>query len=121
MMKMLGHRIADQRVLRLVKRFLKSGVMEQEQIRASDEGVPQGGSISPVLANVYLHYALDLWFEKVYRKSCKGKATLLKIIAGIGIANRSRANGTAVRRKRRKPQKYTIVPARIRTRETLWM
>jgi RNA-directed DNA polymerase len=78
MMKMLGHRIADQRVLRLVKRFLKSGVMEQGQLRASEEGVPQGGNISPVLANVYLHYALDLWFEKVYRKSCKGKAKLIR-------------------------------------------
>jgi hypothetical protein len=62
----------------MVKRFLKSGVMESGETRASEEGVPQGGSISPVLANVYLHYALDLWFEKVYRKSCKGKARLIR-------------------------------------------
>jgi len=78
MMKMLEQRIADKRVLRMVKRFLKSGVMEEGEMRASEEGVPQGGSISPVLANVYLHYALDLWFEKVYRKSCKGKARLIR-------------------------------------------
>jgi len=78
MMKMLEQRIADKRVLRMVKRFLKSGVMEAGEKRASEEGVPQGGSISPVLANVYLHYALDLWFEKVYRKSCKGKARLIR-------------------------------------------
>ena len=77
-MKMLEQRIADQRVLRMVKRFLKSGVMEGGETRTSEEGVPQGGSISPVLANVYLHYALDLWFEKDYRKSCKGKARLIR-------------------------------------------
>src|SRR5207253_3363477 len=94
MMKMLGHRIADQRVLRLVKRFLKSGVMEQEQIRASDEGVPQGGSISPVLANVYLHYALDLWFEKVYRKSCKGKAKLIRYADDFVVCFQNREDAT---------------------------
>jgi group II intron reverse transcriptase/maturase len=78
LMKMLEQRIADKRVLRLIKRFLKSGAMEAGEIRASDEGVPQGGSISPVLANVYLHYALDLWFEKAYRKSCKGRTRLIR-------------------------------------------
>lgn len=78
LMKMLEQRIADQRVLRIIKRFLKSGVMEGGETRTSEEGVPQGGSISPVLANVYLHYALDLWFEKVYRKSCKGKVRLIR-------------------------------------------
>jgi RNA-directed DNA polymerase len=78
LMKMLEHRVADKRVLRMVKRFLKSGVMEGGETRASEEGVPQGGSISPVLANVYLHYALDLWFEKVYGKSCKGKTRLIR-------------------------------------------
>jgi group II intron reverse transcriptase/maturase len=78
LMKMLEQRIADKRVLRMVVRFLKSGVMEEGETRASEEGVPQGGSISPVLANVYLHYALDLWFEKVYRKSCKGKTRLIR-------------------------------------------
>lgn len=78
LIKMLEQRIADQGVLRMVKRFLKSGVIESGETRASEEGVPQGGSISPVLANVYLHYALDLWFEKVYRKSCKGKARLIR-------------------------------------------
>ena len=94
MMKMLGHRIADQRVLRLVKRFLKSGVMEQGQIRANDEGVPQGGNISPVLANVYLHYALDLWFEKVYRKSCNGKAKLIRYADDFVVCFQNREDAT---------------------------
>jgi len=78
LMKMLEQRIADKRVLRMVMRFLKSGVMEEGETRANEEGVPQGGSISPVLANVYLHYTLDLWFEKVYRKSGKGKMRLIR-------------------------------------------
>lgn len=74
LMKFLGHRIGDERVLRLVARMLKSGVMEDGLVRASDEGVPQGGNVSPILSNVYLHYALDLWFERRFRSQCRGQA-----------------------------------------------
>lgn len=74
MRKMLEVRIGDERVLRLVDRMLKGGVMEDGLTKASEEGVPQGGVLSPVLSNVYLHYALDLWFEKVFRKTCRGEA-----------------------------------------------
>jgi group II intron reverse transcriptase/maturase len=78
LMRMLEQRIEDKRVLRMVKRFLKSGVMEGGKMIDSEEGVPQGGSISPILANVYLHYALDIWFERVYLKSCRGRARLIR-------------------------------------------
>lgn len=78
LMKFLEHRIADKRILRMVKRFLKAGVHEDGSITIPDEGTPQGGVISPLLANIYLHYALDLWFEKVYRKSCSGYARLIR-------------------------------------------
>jgi len=78
LMKFLEHRIADKRILRMVKRFLKAGVSEDGSITIPDEGTPQGGVISPLLANIYLHYALDLWFEKVYRKSCTGYARLIR-------------------------------------------
>jgi len=78
MMRMLEERIEDKRVLRLVKRFLKAGVMEDGQRKESEEGTPQGSSLSPILANVYLHYVLDLWFERVYRKSCKGRAKQIR-------------------------------------------
>ena len=77
-MKFLGHRIGDKLVLRMVKRFLKAGIMEDGNLIASDEGTPQGGSISPILSNIYLHYALDIWFEKVFRKSCTGLARLIR-------------------------------------------
>lgn len=90
LIKMLEQRIADKRVLRMVKRFLRSGVMEGGETRASEGGVPQGGSISPVLSNVYLHYALDLWFEKVYRKSCKGKARLIRFADDFVVCFQSR-------------------------------
>ncbi len=78
MMKFLAHRVEDKRIQRMVKRFLKAGVAEDGSVIVSDEGTPQGGVISPLLANIYLHYALDLWFEKVYRKSCKGVARLIR-------------------------------------------
>jgi group II intron reverse transcriptase/maturase len=78
MMRFLEQRIGDKRVLRMVVRFLRSGVMEEGKLQASEEGTPQGGSISPLLANIYLHYALDEWFEKDYRKRRKGKARLIR-------------------------------------------
>ena len=78
MMKFLGHRIGDKRALRMVHRFLKAGVIEEGQWQASAAGTPQGGVISPLLANVYLHYALDLWFEKVFRRTCRGRARLIR-------------------------------------------
>ena len=74
LMRMLGVRIGDERVLRLVARMLRGGVMENGETTESEEGVPQGGVLSPLLSNVYLHYALDLWFERVFRKSCRGEA-----------------------------------------------
>ena len=77
-MKFLCHRIGDKLVLRMVKRFLKAGVMEDGELMASDQGAPQGGSISPILSNIYLHYTLDIWFEKVFRKSCTGFARLIR-------------------------------------------
>lgn len=78
LMKFLEHRIKDKNLLRYIARFLKSGVMEEGQFHKSYEGTPQGGIISPILANIYLHYTLDLWFEKVVRKRCKGQAYIVR-------------------------------------------
>ena len=72
--KFLEERISDERVHRLVKRMLKAGVMEDGVVKGSEEGVPQGGSLSPLLSNVYLHYTLDLWFERRFRSQCRGEA-----------------------------------------------
>jgi group II intron reverse transcriptase/maturase len=78
LMKFLAHRIADKRVLRYIKRILKSGVQEDGVFRTSDRGTPQGGVISPLLANLYLHYTLDLWFERVFRKTCTGVTRFIR-------------------------------------------
>lgn len=78
MMEFLEHRIADKRVLRMIKRFLKAGILEDGKIKKTEYGTPQGGIISPLLANVYLHYTLDLWFEKRYRKRCQGYARMIR-------------------------------------------
>ncbi len=78
LMRFLEHRITDPNFLRTIRRFLKAGVMEDGVVSASEEGTPQGGLVSPALANIYLHYVLDLWFEKRYRKSCQGKAYLVR-------------------------------------------
>ena len=78
LMKFLAHRIEDKRIQRMVKRFLKAGVWEDGSVTVSDDGTPQGGVVSPLLANIYLHYALDIWFERIYRKSCTGFARLIR-------------------------------------------
>ena len=58
----LEHRIKDKNLIRLIVRILKSGVMEEGRYIKTEQGTPQGGIISPILANIYLHYVLDLWF-----------------------------------------------------------
>jgi group II intron reverse transcriptase/maturase len=73
LMKFLGHDIADPNFLRYIKRFLIGGVMVGTERQKSDKGTPQGGLISPVLANVYLHYVLDLWVEKVVKRELGGE------------------------------------------------
>lgn len=78
MMEFLSHRIADKRVLRYVKRFLIAGVLEDGVIVATEEGTPQGGIISPMLANIYLHYCLDLWFMRSFARTCEGRARLIR-------------------------------------------
>lgn len=78
MMKFLEHRIVDPNFLRIIARFLKGGYIEQGKHLKSDFGTPQGGLISPTLANIYLHYVLDLWFEKHVRKRCMGEAYMVR-------------------------------------------
>jgi RNA-directed DNA polymerase len=74
LMKFLSKRIGDNRVLRLIHRMLKSGIMEDGLVQASEEGTPQGSIISPLLSNVYLHYTLDQWFSRKVTKGCQGEA-----------------------------------------------
>jgi group II intron reverse transcriptase/maturase len=84
MMKFLEHDIADKNFLRYITRFLKSGVMEEGKCEETDAGVVQGGSISPVLANVYLHYVVDMWFAKEAKpRIAKGECSLVRFADDI--------------------------------------
>ena len=78
LMECLRQRVVDRSLLRLIVRFLKAGIMEEGRFIETDRGTPQGGVISPILANIYLHYILDLWFEKVIKKRFKGFAQLIR-------------------------------------------
>ncbi|HEX7039557.1 MAG TPA: group II intron reverse transcriptase/maturase [Trueperaceae bacterium] len=78
LVKFLRHRIADERVLRLAGKWLSAGVIEDGQWSDSGEGTMQGGSISPLLANVYLHYALDLWAEWWRKHHARGNVVIVR-------------------------------------------
>ncbi len=78
MMRMLEEKIADKNFLKIIKKFLKAGVMEEEVWEPTEAGTPQGGLCSPALSNIYLHYVLDLWFEKVIKKNMRGYMELVR-------------------------------------------
>ena len=78
LLKFLRIRIGDERIVRLIHRMLKSGILEDGLVRASEEGTPQASIISPLLSNIYLHYVLDRWFSQRVDRGCKGEAYLFR-------------------------------------------
>ncbi|MEB2363795.1 MAG: group II intron reverse transcriptase/maturase [Bryobacterales bacterium] len=78
MEKFLAHRIADRRMLNLVRKWLKAGVLENGKWTTSELGTPQGSSISPLLANIYLHYVLDLWAHAWRRRQARGDVIIVR-------------------------------------------
>jgi RNA-directed DNA polymerase len=79
MIRMLQERIDDRSLLGLIRKWLKAGILDTDgKVIHPATGTPQGGIVSPILSNVYLHYALDLWFEKVVKKQCRGEACLIR-------------------------------------------
>ena len=78
LVRFVEHRIGDQRVVRLIQKWLKAGVLEQGQWSETKEGSPQGSVISPVLANLYLHYVLDLWVEAWRKKQARGDVMIVR-------------------------------------------
>lgn len=78
LMAFVAHRMGDKRIQRTIRRFLKAGIQEDGVWRASERGTPQGGVISPLLANLYLHYTLDLWYQRRYRATCEGGSRLIR-------------------------------------------
>jgi len=78
MVKFVEHRIGDRRIVRLIQKWLKAGVMEQGRWIETEAGTPQGSVISPILANLYLHYALDLWVAQWRRKQARGDVIIVR-------------------------------------------
>jgi RNA-directed DNA polymerase len=78
LVKFVEHRIADQRVVRLIQKWLNAGVLEDGVRTWREEGTPQGGSISPLLANVYLHYVFDLWAQRWRKKHAYGDVIVVR-------------------------------------------
>jgi RNA-directed DNA polymerase len=87
LMKFLEHRIADPRILRLIQKWLKVGILEDGVVTTRDKGTGQGSVISPLLANIYLHYSLDLWVERWRRREATGEMIIVRyaddLIAGF--------------------------------------
>jgi RNA-directed DNA polymerase len=80
LLRFVEHRVGDPRLISLIRRWLKAGVLEDGEVHPNEEGTPQGGSISVMLSNVYLHYTLDLWFERVVKPRLRGEAYMLRYI-----------------------------------------
>jgi len=78
LMKFVEHRIADRRIHRLIQKWLKAGVLENGEVRQTERGTVQGGSISPLLANIYLHYAFDLWAQQWREREAKGDVIVVR-------------------------------------------
>ena len=78
LIELLSYRIKDKRIIRLIRKMLRAGIMEYGLTRASVDGTPQGSILSPLLSNIYLHYCLDMWFKLLFKPSCFGEANFFR-------------------------------------------
>ena len=103
LIRFVEHRIGDERIIRLVRKWLKAGVLEDGQWQSSDMGTPQGAVISPLLANIYLHYVFDLWVKQWRKREAKGKVIVVRyaddIVAGFELETDARRFWDAMRER----------------------
>jgi len=103
LIRFLEHRVGDERIIRLVRKWLKAGVLEMGQWQSSDMGTPQGAAISPLLANIYLHYVFDLWVRQWRGREAKGKVIVVRyaddIVAGFELESDARRLLDAMRER----------------------
>ena len=109
LVQFVEHRIGDRRVVRLIQKWLQAGVMEQGQWSETKEGSPQGAVISPLLANLYLHYVLDLWVEQWRKKQARGDVIIVRYAddAVLGFEHREEAE-RFLERLRERLQKFGL-------------
>ena len=96
LLRFVEHRVGDLRLISLIRRRLKAGVLEDGEVHPNEEGTPQGGSISVMLSNVYLHYVLDLWFERVVKSRLRGEAYLVRYIDDFVLCFQYRSDALRV-------------------------
>jgi retron-type reverse transcriptase len=84
-MQFVKHRIGDRRIARQMRKWLKAGVLEEGHWHEQEEGTPQGGSISPLAANIYLHYVLDLWADRWRRRYARGDVIIVRYADGTPV------------------------------------
>ncbi len=94
LMKFIEHRIADKRVLRLIQKWLAAGVMEAGTKIETTQGTPQGATISPLLANVYLHYILDLWVQQWRKQHARGDVVIVRYADDFIVGFQRHADAT---------------------------
>ena len=85
LLRFVEHRVGDRRILRLIRKWLKAGVMEDREVRPGTVGTPQGAVISPLLANIYLHYVFDLWAEQWRRRHVRGDVIVVRYADDIVV------------------------------------
>ncbi len=90
--RFVEHRIADRRILRLIRKWLRAGVIENGSWTAGEEGVPQGASVSPLLANIYLHYVFDLWAHQWRTRHARGDVVITRFADDFVVGFEHRAD-----------------------------
>ena len=119
--RMVRERIADPVILSLIGKWLKAGALQNGVVLRSEEGTPQGGPISCILANIYLHFALDLWFERKFKSRCLGEAHLVRFVDDFVVSFEDRADAEEFQRQlRERFARFNLALAEEKTRLLLF-
>jgi group II intron reverse transcriptase/maturase len=107
--KMIEHRIGDRRMIALIRRWLRAGVLEDEELRRSEEGTPQGGLVSPILANVYLHNVFDEWAQRWRKREARGAMIMVRYADDFVVGFEHREDAERFQRElRERMRKYSL-------------
>ena len=117
LLRFVEHRVGDPRIISLIRPWLKAGILEEGELYPNQEGTPQGGSISVLLSNIYLHYVLDLWFERKVKPRLRGEAYLIRYIDDFVLCFQYREDASRVQeflRKRLNRFRLSLEPAKTK-------